>query len=187
LNNAKHQWNELESLTLRNICDDDFMERSPNVLSQIYSLTLGHCCGKGYFPRYPRGLKSLCHAFRDRLQRCTNLRDFSFAAGYPDSLDTDLASYIPQSVEKLTLRFTRSFPFLYGIDDWTKHASHRTWLPHLKSFQLTIEPEEPCRRPRRRSQVIKVDKKKRTTLRGNSLQNRLIWNLGAHGVCYMMC
>ena len=78
--------------------------------------------------------------FRDRLQKCTNLREFRFAAGYLYGLDTDLASYIPPSVEKLTLSFTRSLPFLDDFDDWIKHASDLTCLPHLQSFQVTIDP-----------------------------------------------
>jgi len=79
--------------------------------------------------------------FRDRLQMCTNLRELRLAASYPDSLDTDMASYLPPSVEKLSLRYTRSLPFLHDIDDWIKHASDQTWLPQLKSFQLTVDPE----------------------------------------------
>lgn len=33
LNTFKHQWNNLESLTLRNICEYDFMTRALNVFS----------------------------------------------------------------------------------------------------------------------------------------------------------
>jgi hypothetical protein len=79
--------------------------------------------------------------FKDRLRKCTNLREFRLAASYRDSLDTDLASYIPSSVENLSLYFTRSLPFLHDIGDWTNHASDETWLPHLKSFQLTVDPK----------------------------------------------
>jgi hypothetical protein len=79
--------------------------------------------------------------FRDCIQKCANLREFRVAAGYRDSLDTDLASYIPPPVEKLALRFTRSLPFLHDIDDWINYGSDKTWLPRLKSFQLTIDPE----------------------------------------------
>ena len=71
----------------------------------------------------------------------TKLRQFRFAVNYPDSLDIDLASYIPSSVQNLSLRFTRSLPFLHDIDNWIEHASDRTWFPHLKSFQLTVDPE----------------------------------------------
>ena len=62
------------------------------------------------------------------------------AASHGNNLDTDLASYrgIPSSVEKLTLQFTHS---LHDIDDWTKNALDKTWLPLLKSFQLTIDRE----------------------------------------------
>jgi hypothetical protein len=83
--------------------------------------------------------------FRDRLQKSTNLSEFRLAASYRDSLDTDLASYIPPYVEKLTLRFTRSLPFLHDIDDWIMHACDRTWLPYLRSFQLTVDPESCVR------------------------------------------
>jgi hypothetical protein len=63
------------------------------------------------------------------------------AANYPDSVDTDLASYIPSAIEKLSLRFSRSLPFLHDINDWIKHTSDGTWLPHLKSFQLIVDPK----------------------------------------------
>jgi len=86
-----------------------------------------------------------------RLRKCTNLREFQFASCYSNESDTDLASYILPSIEKLTLSFTRSLPFLGDFDDWIKHASDPTWLPHLKSFRLTIES---CRRARRR--IVKV-------------------------------
>jgi hypothetical protein len=57
-------------------------------------------------------------------------------------MDTDLASYIPSAVEKLSLRFSRSLPFLHDINDWIKHTSDGTWLPHFKSFfQLTVDPK----------------------------------------------
>lgn len=80
--------------------------------------------------------------FRDCIRKCANLREFRVAAGYRDSLDTDLASYIPPPVEKLALRFTRSLPFLHDLDDWINYgSSDQTWLPRLKSFQLTIDPE----------------------------------------------
>ena len=83
--------------------------------------------------------------FKERLRKCTNLREFRLAASYEDSLDTDLASYIPSSVEKLTLQFTPSLPFLHEMDNWTNHASDKTWLPHLKSFQLTVNPKSRVR------------------------------------------
>jgi len=179
-----HQWNNLDTLTLDGICDNDFIERVPNVFSGIPSLTLDLCCGLDFIPPTATRLKHLCildnnacemficgvdhnpyfaqvlevfeiestngcdfqsgyepQDFRDRLRKCTNLREFRFAAAYQDSLDTDLVSYIPPSVEKLTLRFTRSLPFLQDINEWIKCASDRTWLPHLKSLQLTIDPE----------------------------------------------
>ena len=79
--------------------------------------------------------------FRDRLRKCTNLREFRFATCYSNELDTDVAAYIPPSIEKLTLSFTRSLPFLDNFDDWIKHASDPTWLPYLKSFQLSIDPK----------------------------------------------
>ena len=188
LNALKHQWNNLESLTLHNICQADLMKCAPKVLSQISSLTLDHCRGTEYFPPAVTRLKHLrvlensaCDAFnygannipnfaealevleiestdgydcwdindpqgiKDHLQKCTNLREFRLAAGYVDNLDNDLASYIPPSVEKLTLHFTRSLLFLHDIGDWTKHASDPTWLPHLKSFQLTVDPESCVR------------------------------------------
>jgi hypothetical protein len=184
LNTLRHQWNDLESLTLRNICEHDFMKDAPEVFSRIFYLTLDHCCGPAYFPPSVTRLKHLralendscdtfCYGidnvpnlakvlevleiestngcdfayiyypqdFKDRLRKCTNLREFRLAASYQDSLDTDLASYIPSSVEKLTLQFTRSLPFLHDMGDWTKHASDKTWLPHLKSFQMIIDRE----------------------------------------------
>ena len=188
LNTLKHQWNDLESLTLRNFCKPNFMKRAPKVFSRISSLTLDLCSGSGieYLPPDGTHLKHLrilennscdmfCFGvdkapnimkglevleietkyghqndfiythipqdFRDRLRQCTSLREFRLAACYEDSLDTDMASYIPSSVEKLSLYFTRSLPFLQDIEDWTKHASDETWLPNLKSFQLTVDPE----------------------------------------------
>jgi hypothetical protein len=188
LDTLKHQWDDLESLTLRNICEPDFMTRAPNIFSQISSLTLDHCCCIEDFPITLTGLKHLrvlennaCDMFgnavdnipnltnvlevleikstndcdfacaydpqdfRDRLRKCMNIWKFRLAASYRDSLDTDLASYIPPFVGKLTLRFTRSLPFLHDIDDWIMHACDRTWLPHLKSFQLTVDPESCVR------------------------------------------
>ena len=189
LNTLKHQWNDLESLTLHNICEPNFLTRAPNVFSQISSLTLDHCCSIEDFPIALTGLKHLrilennaCDMFgnavdnipsdmtnglevleiestngcdfacaydpqdfRDRLRKCTNLSEFRLAASYRDSLDTDLASYIPPFVEKLALRFTRSLPFLHDIDDWIMHACDRTWLPYLGSFQLTVDPESRVR------------------------------------------
>ena len=50
LNALRHQWNDLESLTLRNICEDDFMKHAPKIFSRISSLTLDHCSGTKYFP-----------------------------------------------------------------------------------------------------------------------------------------
>ena len=47
LNGLRHQWNDLESLTLRNLCKPDFMKRAPKVFSRISSLTLDHCSGTG--------------------------------------------------------------------------------------------------------------------------------------------
>ena len=187
LNALGHQWNDLESLTLRNICKPDFMKRAPKVFSRITSLTLDHCSGIEYLPpdigthlkhlrilennscdMFSYGVDNVLNVtvtkvlevleiesgdgcdfayiydpqdFKDRLRKCTNLREFRLAASYCDSLDIDLASYIPPSVEKLTLCFTRSLPFLHDINDWTKHALEEMWLPNLKSFQLTVDPE----------------------------------------------
>ena len=184
LNTLQHQWNDLESLTLHDIGDCDFIKRAPKIFSQISSLTLNHCVGPEHFPPNLTRLKHLrtvengaCDMFsygvdnvpnftkvlevleiestngcdfsntydpqdfKDRLRKCTNLREFRLTAGYVDSLDTDLASYIPPSVEKLTLRYTRSLPFLHYFGDWIEHASDKTWLPHLKSFQLTVDPD----------------------------------------------
>jgi hypothetical protein len=184
LNSLRRQWNDLESLTLHNICEPDFMKHAPKVFSRISSLTLNHCSGTEHFPPDVTHLKHLrllennsCDMFsyavdnfpnlakglevleikstngddfldiydpqdfRERLRKCTKLRQFRFAANYPNSLDIDLASYIPSSVQNLSLRFTRSLPFLHDIDNWIERASDRTWLPHLKSFQLTVDPE----------------------------------------------
>jgi hypothetical protein len=43
LNNLKHQWDDLESLTLRNFNDDLFIECAPKIFSRISSLTLDYC------------------------------------------------------------------------------------------------------------------------------------------------
>jgi hypothetical protein len=145
LDTLKHQWDDLESLTLRNICEPEFMTRAPNIFSQISSLTLDHCCCIEDFPITLTGLKHLrvlennaCDMFgnavdnipnltnvlevleikstndcdfacaydpqdfRDRLRKCMNIWKFRLAASYRDSLDTDLASYIPPFVGKLT-------------------------------------------------------------------------------------
>lgn len=184
LNTLQHQWNQLESLTLRNVSNCDLMTHVPKIFSQISSLTLDRCNGPDYCLTAVTHLKQLrilendacnvfCYGvdnvqnltkvlevleiettngcdfafvyvpreFRDRLRKCRHLREFRLAASYPDSLDTNLASYIPSSVEKLSLRFTRSLPFLHNINGWIKHASDGTWLPHLKSFQLTVDPK----------------------------------------------
>ena len=188
LKDFEDNWNDLDTLTLTNICDNTFMENPPDVFSRISSLALVYCCGLNFIPPAATRLKHVrilennacdmfIHAvdhnpcfplvlevleiestngcdfskeyepqdFRDRLLKCTNLREFRFASGYSDSMDTDLASYIPPSVEKLSLSFTRSLPFLYDFDDWIKHASDPTWLPHLKSFQLNIDPKSRVR------------------------------------------
>ncbi|PPQ80656.1 hypothetical protein CVT26_007120 [Gymnopilus dilepis] len=77
--------------------------------------------------------------FRERLKKCTNLRELHYFADGSESLDVMLAGYIPNSVEKLTLGFTRSLPFLRNFDDWTSYATNSTWLPRLKSFKMTID------------------------------------------------
>ncbi|KAF8962394.1 hypothetical protein BDZ97DRAFT_1824861 [Flammula alnicola] len=76
---------------------------------------------------------------RNRLTRCTNLRELRLAVGHQDGLDTNLASYIPSSVEKVVLTFSRSIPFLANFDDWIDHAKDTSWLPRLKSFHMTID------------------------------------------------
>lgn len=42
LNTLKHQWNNLESLTVHGICEHEFMTSAPNFFSQISSLSLVH-------------------------------------------------------------------------------------------------------------------------------------------------
>jgi hypothetical protein len=61
LNTLRRQWNNLESLTLRNICDPNFMKRAPKVFSRISYLTLDHCLGHGtdYLPSDVTRLKHL--------------------------------------------------------------------------------------------------------------------------------
>jgi hypothetical protein len=82
--------------------------------------------------------------FKDRLRKCTNLREFRWAACVEDNLDTDMASYLPPSLEKL--RYGCLLPFLHHFDDWIKHSSDQTWLP-FKSFQLTVDPEIRVKSP----------------------------------------
>ena len=79
--------------------------------------------------------------FRDRLQKCTRLRELHYAACISDNLDVNLAAHIPSSVETVGLRFTRSLPFLRSFEDWLSHASDSSWLPHLKRFKMAIDPE----------------------------------------------
>ena len=58
--------------------------------------------------------------------------------GTSPDLKSRTPTWIPTfslTFENLTLHFTP--PFLHGIGDWTNHALDETWLPHLKSFQLT--------------------------------------------------
>lgn len=59
LNTLHHQWNDLESLTLHNIGDRDFMKCAPNFFSRISSLTLDHCVGPEQFPPSVARLKHL--------------------------------------------------------------------------------------------------------------------------------
>jgi len=154
----------ISSLTLELCCGSEFIPPTATRLKHVCILDNNACdmfiYGVDHNPYFARVLEVLeiestngCdfhygykpQDFRDRLRKCTNLREFRFAASYKDSLDTDLVSYIPASVEKLTLRFTRSLPFLQDINEWIKCASDRTWLPHLKSLQLTIDPESRVR------------------------------------------
>jgi hypothetical protein len=79
--------------------------------------------------------------FRNRLQKCTRLRELHYAACITSSLDVNLAAHIPSSVETVGLRFTRSLPFLRSFEDWLSHAADLSWLPHLKRFKMAIDPE----------------------------------------------
>lgn len=79
--------------------------------------------------------------FRDRLQKCTRLRELHYAACISDGLDVNLAAHIPSSVETVGLRFTRSLPLLRSFEDWLSHAADPSWLPHLKRFKMAIDPE----------------------------------------------
>lgn len=195
LRNLQHQWVELETLTLTNNINPDIFKESPEVLSQITSLTLDHCCAWDLVPSNAKRLKDLrifennacdmfCYAvddkrnpgfakqlevlliqttngcdmggryepkgFRLRLQRCTKLRELHYTAGMINNLDVRLAEYIPKSVEKLTLGFTRSLPFLREFGDWIECASDPTWLPRLKSFKMTVDSGSRVKDLRRR-------------------------------------
>ena len=82
LNALKHQWNDIESLTLHNICQADFMKRAPKVLSQISSLTSDHCHGTAYFPPALTRLKHLrvlensaCDAFNYGANNISNFAE----------------------------------------------------------------------------------------------------------------
>lgn len=160
MGNAPNVFSQISSLTLDFCCGLNFIPPAATRLKHVRILENNACdmfiYAVDHNPYFPQVLEVLeiegtnncdfsCmyepQDFRDRLLACTNLREFRFAAGYSDGLDTDLASYIPPSVEKLTLSFTRSLPFLHDFDDWIKHASDPTWLPHLKSFQLSIDPK----------------------------------------------
>ncbi|KAF8906820.1 hypothetical protein CPB84DRAFT_1769745 [Gymnopilus junonius] len=79
--------------------------------------------------------------FRRRLKKCTNLREFTFAAGMKNGLDVRLTEYISNSVEELTLEFSRSLPFLRESYEWVESAADSTWLPRLKSFKMTVDPK----------------------------------------------
>ena len=79
--------------------------------------------------------------FKDRLRKCTILWEFWLAACWRNNLDTDLASYFPPSVEKLSLRYTRLLPFLHHFDDLDQALIG----PHVASSADC----ESCQRPRR--------------------------------------
>ncbi|KAF8159181.1 hypothetical protein B0H34DRAFT_702391 [Crassisporium funariophilum] len=58
INKLQHQWNELQSVTLVNVCTDiTGPEDVPRVFSQIESLSLIYCCGLQIVP--PGGFKKL--------------------------------------------------------------------------------------------------------------------------------
>ncbi|KAF8962400.1 hypothetical protein BDZ97DRAFT_2076399 [Flammula alnicola] len=76
---------------------------------------------------------------QDRLERCTNLRELRLVVGHHHGLDAILASYIPSSVEKLSVKCSRSLPFLHNFDNWIDHAKDASWLPRLESFQMSID------------------------------------------------
>ncbi|PPR05318.1 hypothetical protein CVT26_011578 [Gymnopilus dilepis] len=94
---------------------------------QIISSSSGNDFSYQYEPR----------DFRNSLKKCASLRQFAFSTSHADSLDTYLSSYLPLSIEHLTLHFTLTFPFLHHFDDWIHKASDPLWLPYLKSFEMT--------------------------------------------------
>ncbi|PPQ77540.1 hypothetical protein CVT26_006153 [Gymnopilus dilepis] len=195
LDELHKQWDDLETLTLVEVCnhDDEFMNttKMPKIFSRISSLTLNYCSGANLVPPHATRLKQLGILgnnasdlfilaiddklnqdlrntlevlevstignstnldyvldiepgdFRDRLRKCTRLRELHYATGCENSADVDLAPYIPPSVEHLSLKFKRSRPLLADMDTWIQHASDPTWLPHLKSFKLDIDATSP--------------------------------------------
>ncbi|KAF8877566.1 hypothetical protein CPB84DRAFT_1794797 [Gymnopilus junonius] len=190
----KHQWTRLETLTLSNETNDEFLKGAPKVLSRITSLSLDYCFTQNLAPPHATRLKELhivknnacdmfCHAvdnkrnaglakqlkvleidttngcdlqgpytprgFRLRLKKCTNLRELTYAADAQNGLDVRLTEYIPDSVEKLTLEFSRSLPFLREFYDWIESAADSTWLPRLKTFKMSIDPKSRLRDMRR--------------------------------------
>ncbi|KAF8888435.1 hypothetical protein CPB84DRAFT_1786055 [Gymnopilus junonius] len=183
----KHQWTRLETLTLSNETNDEFLKGAPKVLSRITSLSLQYCFTRwNLVPPHATRLKDLhivknnacqmfCYAvdnkrnpglaeqlevleiktksgfdpqgsytsrgFRRCLKKCTNLRELTYAAGVNYGMDVQLTEYIPDSVEKLTLEFSRSLPFLREFYAWIESAADSTWLPRLKAFKMSIDPK----------------------------------------------
>jgi len=113
--------------------------QNPNLAGQLEVLDIQTTNGcdmtHGYEPQ----------DFRNRLQKCTRLRELYYAACISDGLDVNVAAYIPSSVETVGLRFTRSLPFLRSFEDWFSHAADSSWLPHLKRFKMAVDPESALR------------------------------------------
>ncbi|PPR05336.1 hypothetical protein CVT26_011599 [Gymnopilus dilepis] len=77
--------------------------------------------------------KSDLMRFRDRLKKCTHLKDLTLILARADQ-DTGLPPYLPNSVENLSFHCSCSLVMLDDLEDWLKKPADRKWLPNLKSF-----------------------------------------------------
>lgn len=152
------QWNDLDTLTLSGMADSgNFMGMPPDVFSQISSLTHvrileNNACdifiyAVDHNPHFPRVLEVLeiksTSGYDLSWQKSPRIPICRWFLG---GLDNHLASYIPSSIEKLKLHFTRSLPFLHDFDNWIKQASDRSWLP-ISAESRSKELSQRSRRP----------------------------------------
>jgi hypothetical protein len=139
LNALEHQWTDLESLTLTYVCDYVKPEEIAQVLSGISSLTMNFCCSANLSPLGADGVATMLRDSprlwkfwtlkvpMDAHLRFTNrktsdrgsyfVRIFGNCFWWSAITMKNLASFIPNAGERLSLQFTRSIPFLWDMED----------------------------------------------------------------------